>query len=560
VSEGLRVGQRVGHYIVSSFLGAGGMGAVYVAEHPEIGRRVAIKVLSPGVSHVPGASERFLAEARAASRIDHPNVIDIYDFARTEDGALYYVMELLRGQDLARVIADRAPMPAAEALPYLRQICAGLQAAHDRGVVHRDLKPENIFVLDRQPLTIKLLDFGIAKFLEHESGGVSTVTGMIVGSPLTMAPEQAAGLKERIGTHTDLYALGVITYWMLAGRPPFADPTLAVLLVQHIEREPPSLQRLAPSIPPELCALVHRCLEKDPSRRPGSAEEVARTFAGALPAAQGEPAGGALPPTIRQHVAAIPPTRLDPGQATLPVAPRTLAALPPTELAVIPQTRLAPTRARRPWLVAPAVLGVAIVAGAGYLLLCAPRLVSTPSPSPDAVTRIAAPARVDAARGDRRVVALPAAESLDARAVAGDSGAPARTTWRVATGTPAKRPPRPAAPPSASALVILGRLESSGQLSSGTIYTGVRLHLDQLRYCYRQTLRSRPDSYGRVSVAFTIEPSGGVSGGRISGTTISDDLLERCFLEVIRRWRFPASSGRTVVVAPLVLRAGPSAG
>ncbi len=276
------IGQKIGNYVLVKEVGAGGMGAVYLGEHPEIGRKVAIKLLPLHLSLQPGMADRFRAEARAVTRIEHPNVIDIYDFGQTEGGQLYYIMELLRGQELAAVIKARAPMTAGEVLPYLEQICAALQTAHDAEVVHRDLKPENIFVLDRQPLTLKLLDFGLAKMLDPEAGNHKTATGMVMGTPLTIAPEQAAGQPDAICAQTDLYSLGVILYWMLAGRPPFHDKATALLLAKHISEPPPPLAEAVSGLPSVIVSLVERCLEKRPQDRPGSATAIARDFAAAL--------------------------------------------------------------------------------------------------------------------------------------------------------------------------------------------------------------------------------------------------------------------------------------
>jgi serine/threonine protein kinase len=279
------VGRRVGNYIVSSVLQEGGMGTVYLAEHPEIGRRVAIKVLPREQGDLAGVAERFIVEARAIARIDHPNVIEIYDFGRTADGQLYYIMELLSGRELAELMSERGSMGPEEISQLLPQICAGLQAAHDTGVVHRDLKPENIFLDERGITTVKILDFGIAKLLETHpasKGPSITQAGMVMGTPYTIAPEQAAGRPDQIGPHTDIYSLGAILYWMLAGAPPFmAEPT-AVLLAQHITDSPPPLAQVDPQIPASVAALVERCLSKLPSERPSSALEVSRLFEQAM--------------------------------------------------------------------------------------------------------------------------------------------------------------------------------------------------------------------------------------------------------------------------------------
>ncbi len=305
----LQPGQRVGNYVISRRIGQGGMGAVYLAEHPQIGRQVAIKVLAAHLGQQQGVAERFMAEARSVNRIAHPNIIEIYDFGQTEGGRLYFTMELLEGRELTALINERGAMPPSELLPYLQQICEALQAAHDKGVVHRDLKPENIYLLARGRPTVKVLDFGIAKLLEADPQGgavARTSTGMIIGSPLTIAPEQAAGLPDQIGPHTDIYSLGVILYWMLAGQPPFVSQAPGMLIAQHITAAPPPLADSAPGLSPALVELVHQCLAKEPTARPASARGVAEAFAAAV---MGLPTAAA---TVASDTA-LPPTRIQAG-------------------------------------------------------------------------------------------------------------------------------------------------------------------------------------------------------------------------------------------------------
>ena len=278
VSSETLVGKTLGNYLVTEKIGSGGMGSVYLGEHPDIGRKVAIKVLAPHLSHQPGVSERFLTEAKAVARIAHPNIIDIYDFSRKK-GNFFYVMEYLQGQELGELIKKRVRMSAPEVVPYLEQICGGIKAAHDAGIIHRDLKPENILVLEGEPLRLKLIDFGLVKMLGPEASASNlTATGMVMGSPLTMAPEQVTSEPDKIGPETDIYSLGIIIYWMLAGRPPFINHPRPMLMTMHVTDPPPPLLKLAPWVPAEIAALVESCLAKEPSERPKSAKEVSERF------------------------------------------------------------------------------------------------------------------------------------------------------------------------------------------------------------------------------------------------------------------------------------------
>ena len=279
------VGRKIGNYKVIRLLGAGGMGSVYLGRHPEIEREVAIKVLDR-ISAGPGA-QRFIDEARAATRIRHRNIIDIFDLGRTDEGWVYYVMEVLEGCELSAIMKHcfkrKGQMTPRQVLPFLRQICDGLQAAHDQGIIHRDLKPENIFVSAEKPLAVKILDFGLAKLMEQEEQGVSsTRTGAMMGTPLVIAPEQGAGRIREISARTDLYSLGVILYWMLAGRPPFQSSEMWELISAHIKEPPPPLEEVGPPLPAAITDLVMQCLEKPPPKRPGSVREILSRFAAGL--------------------------------------------------------------------------------------------------------------------------------------------------------------------------------------------------------------------------------------------------------------------------------------
>jgi eukaryotic-like serine/threonine-protein kinase len=282
------LGIKFGNYSASELLGSGAMGEVYLGVHPEIDRRVAIKVMARDLADLPAMESRFIEEARAISRIKHPNIIDIYDFGRLPTGQPYYIMELLSGRSLALEMERVGALSIAGALPIVLQICRGLQVAHERGIVHRDLKPENVFLVDGEPMVAKLLDFGLAKFLPSDRR--QTGRGVVLGTPIVIAPEQAAGRVDQIGPRTDLYSLGVVLFWMLAGRPPFDDTVPAILLSRHLDEPAPDVRSLRPGVPPRIAELLSRCLEKSPERRPSSAAEVARSFAEAAEGVAGAPA------------------------------------------------------------------------------------------------------------------------------------------------------------------------------------------------------------------------------------------------------------------------------
>ncbi len=307
------------------------MGSVYLAENPRIEKQVAIKVLDAALAGQARAATRFETEGKLISRIAHPNVVEIFDFGSLDDGSLYYVMEVLGGDDLGKVLEQRGQLTPAEAWPYVEQICAGLSAAHDHGVVHRDLKPDNVFVLSQDPVQLKILDFGIAKLLETDDGDKLTATGMIVGTPATLAPEQAAGKHSEIGPWSDIYSLGVTIYWMLAGEPPFMEESPALVLAQHIKEPPPRLDEV-PGVPAGVGDLVDRCLSKAPAERPETAAEVAAAMVEALVSGDGEAPGddddlwGEAPGNTAAHLtagtAADDEARRRPSVEATPLPPR----------------------------------------------------------------------------------------------------------------------------------------------------------------------------------------------------------------------------------------------
>jgi serine/threonine protein kinase len=252
-----------GRYRILRVLGEGGMGTVYAGEHVEIGKGVAVKILHPQYSRQRDLVERFRREARAASRIGHPHIIDVTDFGTTEDGCAYFVMEQLDGIDLADVLSHERKLEPARAAQITIQICRALEAAHAAGVIHRDLKPENIFLVARDGRAdfVKVLDFGIARSGQDSSR--LTNPGIAMGTPEYMAPEQAlGGLADR---RSDIYSVGALLYEMVTGQPPYGDAEDVSPLRKH---EPPrSPRELRPDLPEELEAVILKALEADPGKR-----------------------------------------------------------------------------------------------------------------------------------------------------------------------------------------------------------------------------------------------------------------------------------------------------
>src|SRR5258708_2621125 len=254
-------------------LGQGGMGAVVQAEHPAIGKKVAIKFLSRTLMATPDMAARFLEEARTAASLRHPNIVDIHDFGEFNDRP-YYVMEFLNGMDLAASMKQKGRFPVDQVAAHLSQIGEALDLAHGRGVIHRDLKPANVFVLAGSPLRVKLLDFGIAKSMVADGRQSRTQSGQILGTPSHMAPEQVLGDVNEIGPRTDLYALGAILYEMLTGRPVFTHPSAMMLMMMHVRDPFAPIREVAPEVPDNVARAVERCLAKSPRERPASAGEV----------------------------------------------------------------------------------------------------------------------------------------------------------------------------------------------------------------------------------------------------------------------------------------------
>lgn len=252
------------------------MGAVWLAEHTMLGRRAAIKVLHAEYTARQEIVARFFNEARAATAIADPGIVQIFDFGHHTDGSAYIVMELLEGEPLDKRLARQGPLGVAEALRIMRQVAGSLGAAHASGIVHRDLKPENVFLVRDQEVVggerAKILDFGIAKLLGDQA--VKTKTSAVMGTPAYMSPEQCRGAG-RVDQRSDVYALGCLLFTLLTGRPPFDSEGVGEIIAMHLREPPPAPSQVRPGIPPDVDQLVLRCLAKDPAQRFAHGGELA---------------------------------------------------------------------------------------------------------------------------------------------------------------------------------------------------------------------------------------------------------------------------------------------
>jgi serine/threonine-protein kinase len=278
-----------GGYVILELVGIGGMGRVYRAEQTNLGRTVAVKIIHPHLVGEENAAARFITEARAASRLNHPNSVAVIDFGKTQDGQLYLVMEFLRGRDLARVAYEEGPLSFRRIVNVLRQTLAALSEAHHLGIIHRDLKPENIIL---EPMRtggdfVKVVDFGLAKVRETEATPSITSPGIVCGTPEYMSPEQGRG--DPIDARSDLYAVGVIFFQMLTGRLPFEAESPTQVVLMHISSPPPDPRKMAPDrqIPEALINVLMMALAKDPEHRFRDCDEFSAALADAMTVVEG---------------------------------------------------------------------------------------------------------------------------------------------------------------------------------------------------------------------------------------------------------------------------------
>ncbi len=364
-----------GRYKIVSLIARGGMGKVFRAEQSALGRICALKVLSPNYEgdKDPEFHRRFSLEASTAARLSHPNTVTIFDYGKTDDDIYYMAMELLEGATLHRTIRESGPFPEDRAAHIGRQICRALREAHTHGVIHRDLKPANIFLTvhgDEHDF-VKVLDFGLVKNVSESRGEDITQTGLFMGSPKYMAPEQING--DRVDARTDVYSLGIILYEMMTGKVPFDRANSVNILMAQVNEPVPPMRSINPQIEvsPGMEEAILRCLEKDMEKRFSSMDELLQWLKRASPNHTGTmeirsaDASASIPPVSAGMRVALPVERLTPAPPALggtgPWPSQTPPAMQDISISAPP-----PSRSRAP-LVAAIVLGAGLVAALGVL-------------------------------------------------------------------------------------------------------------------------------------------------------------------------------------------------
>jgi len=402
-------GTQVGEYTIERRLGAGAFGVVFQAVHPVIGKVVAIKVLAQKFSVDPEMTSRFVAEARAVNQIRHRHIIDIFSFGALPDGRQYYVMEYLDGETFDALLEREGRMTPADALPILRGIAKALDAAHAKNIAHRDLKPENVFLAsDEAGPFPKLLDFGIAKLLAGGEGLHKTRSGIAVGTPYFMSPEQARG--KELDHRTDIYSFGVLCYLVLTGTYPFDGDDQLSILMQHVTADPEAPSTRAHGLPPAIDEVLLWLLQKEPAARPDNL----RTAVAALERAAG------LAPSLESGPIALPP--------------RTQPATP----AVAAETQLVETPKRRPraWVIVPALAALLVAGVAAFVLVGGshePRRAAPPPTPPP--TRVIVQQAPPAPAPKPTVIYVPVPQPAPAPAPA---PAPKAKSHRPPAATPGK--------------------------------------------------------------------------------------------------------------------------
>lgn len=305
-------GRTLGDYHVLRKLGQGGMGQVYLAEQISLKRKVALKILRPELAADAKAIERFRREAMTIAQATHANIVQVYDF-KDFDGMHCFAMEYVEGRNLKDYVAKKGPPEVPIALSIMRQVASALQRASELGIIHRDIKPENILLTRKGEA--KVADFGLARDPAGDAAALNlTQTGVTMGTPLYMSPEQVEG--KPVDCRTDIYSFGVTCYCMLAGQPPFQGNTAFEVAVQHVNKPPPPLAKVRPDLPEALCAIVHKMMAKDPAQRYQTGRDLLRDIVRlreGVGATSAQPAISVETPALSldesgQETATLPPT------------------------------------------------------------------------------------------------------------------------------------------------------------------------------------------------------------------------------------------------------------
>ncbi len=446
------IGTRVGSYTITAKLGQGGMGAVYLAQHPLLERKAAVKILLPELSSHKDSVDRFFHEARTTARLRHPAMVDVYDYGTLPDGRAYLIMDFLEGECLEVRMRTRGALPAAEALRIARDVALGVSVAHAEQIVHRDLKPDNLFLLPPLPGSleerVKILDFGIAKLAPRPGELAPGVTraGALLGTPLYMSPEQCRGTGE-VDARADIYSLGCILFAMLAGRPPFASDSMAELLAAHLVESPPFLTSLGVDVPDAVDALVQAMLAKSPGQRPRSMVLVAEDLDRLLRAAGSAPSRNARTLSLGTH-ATVSTRRGRPNHGSAPSDAITVVGetLEGRSLSERGQHTVGPPSR---WPRMALVVSVAMVVAGGGVAMLVPRIERPTqfvgaSSAPPAVERaVVPPARaVEPPPAPAETPAPPAVP--EGQTVEADPAAPATVTTARKSRGEGRRTGRPA--------------------------------------------------------------------------------------------------------------------